>query len=195
MYKKAEASFWTAEEVDLGSDVVHWEKLTADEKHFISHIIGFFAASDGIVNENLGVRFLKEVQVPEARAFYEFETETPVEQVGIVYLDDQKLVSCSPDGLTQNGGIEIKCPSAGVHTSYLLSGSLPTKYKQQVQGCMWICQRSHWDFIAYHPGIDPLMCRVIRDDSYIADMCVALNKFTTKMLERREQLQQYRRVI
>jgi putative phage-type endonuclease len=132
---------------------------------------------------------------PEARAFYEFETETPVEQVGIVYLDDQKLVSCSPDGLTQNGGIEIKCPSAGVHTSYLLSGSLPTKYKQQVQGCMWICQRSHWDFIAYHPGIDPLICRVIRDDNYIADMCVALNKFTTKMLERREQLQQYRRVI
>jgi ribonucleoside-diphosphate reductase subunit M2 len=73
MYKKAEASFWTAEEVDLGSDVVHWEKLTADEKHFISHIIGFFAASDGIVNENLGVRFLKEVQVPEARAFYGFQ--------------------------------------------------------------------------------------------------------------------------
>ena len=73
MYKKAEASFWTAEEVDLGSDVAHWEKLTDDERHFISHVIGFFAASDGIVNENLGVRFLKEVQVPEARAFYGFQ--------------------------------------------------------------------------------------------------------------------------
>ena len=72
-YKKAEASFWTAEEVDLGGDVTHWEGLTADERHFISHVLAFFAASDGIVNENLGVRFLKEVQIPEARAFYGFQ--------------------------------------------------------------------------------------------------------------------------
>eukprot|EP00227_Mantoniella_beaufortii_P013107 CAMPEP_0197591218 /NCGR_PEP_ID=MMETSP1326-20131121/12948_1 /TAXON_ID=1155430 /ORGANISM="Genus nov. species nov., Strain RCC2288" /LENGTH=340 /DNA_ID=CAMNT_0043156607 /DNA_START=126 /DNA_END=1148 /DNA_ORIENTATION=- len=73
MYKKAEASFWTAEEVDLSDDMKHWEKLTDDEKHFISHILAFFASSDGIVLENLGVRFMKEVQVPEARAFYGFQ--------------------------------------------------------------------------------------------------------------------------
>ncbi|KAK3268728.1 Ribonucleoside-diphosphate reductase small chain B [Cymbomonas tetramitiformis] len=73
MYKKAEASFWTAEEVDLSTDLKHWEGLTDDEKHFISHILAFFAASDGIVLENLGVRFMKEVQVPEARAFYGFQ--------------------------------------------------------------------------------------------------------------------------
>ena len=53
MYKKAEASFWTAEEVDLSKDLDHWEKLKKDEKHFISHVLAFFAASDGIVNENL----------------------------------------------------------------------------------------------------------------------------------------------
>ena len=53
MYKKAEASFWTAEEVDLSKDLGHWENLTSDEKHFISHVLAFFAASDGIVNENL----------------------------------------------------------------------------------------------------------------------------------------------
>ena len=53
MYKKAEASFWTAEEVDLSKDLVHWEVLKPEEKHFISHVLAFFAASDGIVNENL----------------------------------------------------------------------------------------------------------------------------------------------
>jgi len=73
MYKKAEASFWTAEEVDLSDDMKHWENLTDDEKHFISHILAFFAASDGIVLENLGVRFMGEVQFPEARAFYGFQ--------------------------------------------------------------------------------------------------------------------------
>ena len=73
-YKKAEASFWTAEEVDLSKDVKHWESvLTNDERHFISRVLAFFAASDGIVNENLVVRFSKEVQVPEARCFYGFQ--------------------------------------------------------------------------------------------------------------------------
>merc|ERR1712159_964200 len=73
MYKKAEASFWTAEEVDLSDDMKHWEGLTKDEKHFITHVIAFFAASDGIVLENLGIRFMGEVQIPEARAFYGFQ--------------------------------------------------------------------------------------------------------------------------
>lgn len=73
MYKKAEASFWTAEEVDLTGDMKHWESLSDDEKHFIKHVLAFFAASDGIVIENLAVRFLKEVQIPEARAFYGFQ--------------------------------------------------------------------------------------------------------------------------
>ncbi|GFV44814.1 ribonucleoside-diphosphate reductase subunit M2 [Trichonephila clavipes] len=73
MYKKAEASFWTAEEVDLSKDLIDWEKLKPEEKHFISHILAFFAASDGIVNENLVERFSQEVQVTEARCFYGFQ--------------------------------------------------------------------------------------------------------------------------
>ncbi|BFG27122.1 hypothetical protein CerSpe_133960 [Prunus speciosa] len=73
MYKKAEASFWTAEEVDLCQDLRHWELLTPGEKHFITHVLAFFAASDGIVLENLAGRFMKEVQVSEARAFYGFQ--------------------------------------------------------------------------------------------------------------------------
>ncbi|EYU45611.1 hypothetical protein ABFS82_14G013700 [Erythranthe guttata] len=74
MYKKAEASFWTAEEVDLSQDVQQWDSLTRSEKHFVSHVLAFFAASDGIVLENLAARFLHDVQIPEARAFYGFQT-------------------------------------------------------------------------------------------------------------------------
>nr|CAG4646284.1 EOG090X06TJ [Macrothrix elegans] len=73
MYKKAEASFWTAEEVDLSKDLKDWEGLQPSERHFISHVLAFFAASDGIVNENLVERFAQEVQVPEARCFYGFQ--------------------------------------------------------------------------------------------------------------------------
>ncbi|CAH9115741.1 unnamed protein product [Cuscuta europaea] len=73
MYKKAMASFWTAEEVDLSQDLRQWEALTADEQHFVKHVLAFFAASDGIVLENLAGRFMKEVQVSEARAFYGFQ--------------------------------------------------------------------------------------------------------------------------
>nr|DAD33555.1 TPA_asm: hypothetical protein HUJ06_012406 [Nelumbo nucifera] len=85
MYKKAEASFWTAEEVDLSHDIQQWKALSDSEKHFISHVLAFFAASDGIVLENLAARFLKDVQIPEAislpmqplftlaRAFYGFQ--------------------------------------------------------------------------------------------------------------------------
>lgn len=73
MYKKAEASFWTAEEIDLSPDLLDWQKLTENEKHFIKHVLAFFAASDGIVNENLATNFIREVQIPEARCFYGFQ--------------------------------------------------------------------------------------------------------------------------
>ncbi len=75
MYKKQEACFWTAEEIDLEGDRTHWnEKLTDDERYFIKHILAFFAGSDGIVVENLVERFSSDVQVPEVRCFYGFQT-------------------------------------------------------------------------------------------------------------------------
>jgi ribonucleoside-diphosphate reductase beta chain len=72
-YKDAEASFWTAEEIDLTQDLSDWDKLTNNEKHFISYVLAFFAASDGIVGENLAIRFYGDVSIPEARAFYGFQ--------------------------------------------------------------------------------------------------------------------------
>ena len=73
MYKQHQASFWTAEEIDLSQDQKDWENLNDGERHFISHVLAFFAASDGIVNENLAVNFLSEVQYAEAKSFYGFQ--------------------------------------------------------------------------------------------------------------------------
>ena len=73
MYKKQVDCFWRPEEIDLSKDISHWECLQHDEKYFISMILAFFAASDGIVLENLATRFMNDVQVSEARAFYGFQ--------------------------------------------------------------------------------------------------------------------------
>lgn len=74
MYKKAVASFWTAEEIDFGKDRDDWDlKLNDDERHFIKHVLAFFAGADGIVQENLAQNFLNEIQVPEARLFYSYQ--------------------------------------------------------------------------------------------------------------------------
>jgi ribonucleotide reductase beta subunit family protein with ferritin-like domain len=75
MYKNHSAVIWFAEEVDLSKDMAHWEKLTEDERHFIKHILGFFAGSDGIVMENLATRFTREVQWPEAKFFYAVQNQ------------------------------------------------------------------------------------------------------------------------
>src|SRR5690606_21693346 len=73
-YKKSEANFWTAEEIDLQQDLYDWtNKLNDDERHFVKHVLAFFAASDGIVNENLAEHFVSEVQYTEAKFFYGFQ--------------------------------------------------------------------------------------------------------------------------
>jgi len=73
LYKKAIGSFWTAEEIDLGADLKDWESLKPDEQHFIKMVLAFFAASDGIVFENLDLNFVQDVQIPEARSFYAYQ--------------------------------------------------------------------------------------------------------------------------
>jgi ribonucleotide reductase beta subunit family protein with ferritin-like domain len=74
LYKKAVGSFWTVEEIDLAGDLKDWDKLTENEKHFIKHVLAFFAASDGIVMENIDLNFSKDVQIPEARSFYAYQS-------------------------------------------------------------------------------------------------------------------------
>ena len=96
MYKQEQASFWTAEEIDLSQDLKDWEQLNEDEQHFLKHVLAFFAASDGIVNENLVMNFTNEVQWPEARAFYGFQImmeNIHAETYSLLidtYIDDEK---------------------------------------------------------------------------------------------------------
>ena len=72
-YKKAESTFWTTNEIDLSKDINDWNKLNVNEQYFIKNIIGFFAGSDGIIIENLAVRFLNEIEIPEVRSFYSYQ--------------------------------------------------------------------------------------------------------------------------
>ena len=89
MYKKQEASFWTAEELDLSPDLIDWDsKLNDDERFFIKHVLAFFAASDGIVNENLAENFLSEVQYTEAKFFYGFQVRWKISILKPILLID-----------------------------------------------------------------------------------------------------------
>ena len=103
---------------------------------------------------------------PMAREFYELASGNEVMEVGFCKHDNLEA-GVSPDGLMEDGGLEIKCPSPSWHCAYLRAGTLPTKYKQQVQGCMWITGREWWDFVSYHETMPALIVRVHRDDEYI----------------------------
>jgi ribonucleotide reductase beta subunit family protein with ferritin-like domain len=74
LYKKAVGSFWTTEEIDLANDLRDWDRLTPDERHFIKTVLAFFASSDGIVMENIDLNFARDVQIPEARSFYAYQS-------------------------------------------------------------------------------------------------------------------------
>ena len=113
---------------------------------------------------------------PDARDLYSLMSDAEVTEVGFC-LHDTLAAGCSPDGLIgEDGGLEIKCPAPSTHVEYLRGGVLPSKYKQQVMGCLWITGREWWDFVSYHPTMKPLIVRVERDEEYIA----ALEKCVTK---------------
>jgi len=104
---------------------------------------------------------------PQARTAYEMESGNLVDQVGFLKHDTLEA-GASPDGLVgENGGLEIKCPMPHTHVEYLRAGRLPTKYFQQVQGCLWISGRDWWDFMSYHPKMEPLIVRVFREEVFI----------------------------
>lgn len=119
---------------------------------------------------------------PEARAWYEFQTDSDIQQVGFVTLDDS-TAGASPDGLTDGSGLELKCPKAETHVGYLRSNKLPAAYVPQVQGCMWICERETWDFVSYHPLMPKLLITVQRDDAFIATLAGLVSEVNSRKLE------------
>lgn len=105
---------------------------------------------------------------PQAIAHYEFLKDVKVDSVGLCFPNEKRECGFSPDGLIgKYGGLEIKCPSPGVHVSYLLGKRMPTKYRPQVYSSLYMSGRDYWDFMSYHPEMDPFIVRVTTtDDDY-----------------------------
>lgn len=125
---------------------------------------------------------------PRARSFYEFIEDMDVTEVGLV-LHPELECGASPDGLLSDGEgiLEIKCPMGSTMVEYLRGGKLPSKYKPQVMGQLWITNRAYCHFLAYHPKMDHLLVRVERDEAYIellaeqvAKACETIKKETEK---------------
>jgi len=124
---------------------------------------------------------------PQARAFYEFERDVTVTEVGLCLLDDGSA-GASPDGLTDTYGLEIKCPAPHTHVDYLSKSKVPSEYIAQVQGCMWICERDAWDFLSFHPDMPPLLVRVNRDDEFIKTLSGLIVELNDKVLSTTEKI-------
>ena len=125
---------------------------------------------------------------PEARDAYEFITDFEVVETGFI-LHDSEEFGCSPDGLVaEQGGLEIKCPSDSVHVSYLRAGKVPSKYYQQVQGCLWITGREWWDFMSYHPEMPHLLVRAHRNEKYIEAMAEQVEAAVETIVKETERL-------
>jgi hypothetical protein len=127
----------------------------------------------------------------EARLYYEMETGNDVEQIGFAYLDEKKLVGCSPDGLVgTEGGVEIKCVIPSTQVERMLDNQpVPNEYLLQIHGSIWICNRQWWDFLSYQPDLKHgYIVRVHRDETIIEKLKAAINSFNYKMQEEREHL-------
>ena len=120
----------------------------------------------------------------EARQYYELVTGFEASEVGLVYKDENKRVSCSPDGLIGDFGLEIKSPLPSTQIKYLLSGKLPSEYKSQVQGSMYVTGLSKWDFLSYRPEINHLLVTVEYDEVFTSKLDEYLTEFIGEMDEK-----------
>jgi putative phage-type endonuclease len=125
---------------------------------------------------------------PDGIAAYEFATDKEVEPVGFIYMDEDKLVGVSPDGLCGSHGVELKCPLPSTHVSYLLADGLPAAYTGQVQGSMYVTGLEKWDFVSYCPGFPPLIITVDRDEKWQSAFRPLIEGFIEGMLAKREKL-------
>lgn len=117
----------------------------------------------------------------EARDTYEFITGEPVRQVAFVFKDEKRNVGCSPDGLVENSGLEIKCPMMKHHTKQLLKGGVPSDKHRQIQGSMWVCGFHTWQFMSYYPGMKPFILEVQRDYKFTSALEYEMERFIIEL--------------
>lgn len=124
----------------------------------------------------------------QAMQFYEFTRDVKTERVGLVLRDDA-LVGCSPDRLVgEDGGLELKCPSAAVHVSYMLNVADAGKFNAQIQGALWLTGRQWWDWLSYNPELPSVLVRFHRDEKFIATLETAIGHFIEYLDECRRKL-------
>ncbi len=116
------------------------------------------------------------IREAEAKPFYEFTTGDLIESVGFVTTDDGRI-GCSPDGLLNGGGIEIKCPEPHTHVRYLIDGELPKEYAPQVYGSMLVTGAPRWKFMSYSRNFPPLVLTIERDEKIICAIRGAVEAF------------------
>jgi len=119
----------------------------------------------------------------ESRLLFSAITGIAIRQVGLVFMDDLRNVSCSPDGLgvDEEIGLELKNPMLKTHVKYLLDGKLPSTYFGQVQGSLMVTGYKHWYFMSHYSGIKPLILKIERDEEYIGKLRAALDKFNAEL--------------
>ena len=128
---------------------------------------------------------------PQARADYEWENGVVVKQTGLVYPDAQKKYGCSPDGLMEKRGLEIKCPyESHVHVDYVFRGKLPTAYFQQVHGSMLVTGFESWVFKSYYPGLPRFELEIERDETFIKALEEELDKFVFELAKVTKKLRE-----
>ena len=115
----------------------------------------------------------------QAHSYYEFQRDCTADLVGHCLTDDRRA-GCSPDALVgDSGGLEIKCPTAKVHVSYMRG--TPDKYTMQVQGALWITGRKWWDFLSFHPELPPVLRRWTRKEEIIGKLYEAVTNFCKRL--------------
>lgn len=121
----------------------------------------------------------------DARSNFEQETGLFVGQVGLIYMDERRVISCSPDGLCEDRGLEIKVPKGSTHVGYLDAGILPNSYVQQVQGSLMVSGLEAWWFMSYHPSplLKNFILEVMRDEAYITLLREAVEEFNSEIEE------------
>jgi hypothetical protein len=117
----------------------------------------------------------------DGRALFELLHDVELKQVGLVYKDESRRVLCSPDGLLDGAGFEQKNPMLKTHVKYLLAGTLPTEYFQQVHGSMWVCGFDRWHFLSNYPGMPPLILEVRCDEKWLVKLDAVMKEFLDEL--------------
>jgi len=162
-------------------------KPSAAAQEYIHELIAEWALGEPLDEDANSFMLRGSTLEQEAVDWYEFTTDRTIDRVGFCTTDDGR-VGCSPDGLVGNsGGLEIKCPGVKNHIGYLV-GSPAEKYKAQIQGGLWVCEREWWEIISYNPELPQRLVRVERDEKFITALAERMEGLLERLEAAKEEM-------